>query len=155
MTPKEKKEYMKEYRSQHAEELKAKKKEYRSQHAEELKAKKKEYYSQHADKLKAKMKEYYSQHADKLKAKKKEYRSQHADKLKAKRKEYYANRRMRKPSLEILTSDFYSEFNHNKAWKREGIQKMAHEYAKTACEITERQKCELEEKILLKAKAEE
>lgn len=50
-----------------------------------------------------------------------------------------------------LIKDFFEHYSENDGWKEEGIEKMAELFSKTACRVTKKQQCELEEAILIKA----
>ncbi len=48
--------------------------------------------------------------------------------------------------------DFFWRFNHNKAWRRDGIEKMSELYAVVSCGLSGQEACDLQERILKKAK---
>jgi gas vesicle protein len=78
------KEYLKEYRQQHKEEIKEHQKEYYQEHKDELNEKSKEYHQQHKEEIKEKVKKYQEYHKEELKQYQKEYHQQHKEEIKQK-----------------------------------------------------------------------
>ena len=83
--PEKIREYNKEYKKNHRDEILAYLKEYRKDHQDEIK----EYYQNHRDEILAYQKEYRKEHKDEILAIKTKYYMKHRDKLLAKHKEYY------------------------------------------------------------------
>ena len=79
-------------------------------------------------------------------------------KTKALRKKYYqkpeVKERIKKYQQEHSTHylhDFFDHFKRIAGWREAGVEKMAKVFSETVCELTNKQQCELEEKILIKA----
>ena len=93
-----------------------------------------------------------------IKEHKKEYCSR--PEIKEHRKEYYKENCSRpeiknRVNFSVLVSDFFKHFNNNKAWQKEGIEVMSQVYSEQACDLTRKQQCDLQEKILKELKKNE
>lgn len=51
-----------------------------------------------------------------------------------------------------LIKDFFFHYNANDEWKKEGLEKMSAMYSRTACHLTKREQCKLQERILVEQK---
>ena len=71
-----KKEYMKQYRKEHADSIIQQKKQYRKEHADSIKQHKKQYRKEHADSINQYKKQWYKEHADSIRQQKKQYDNQ-------------------------------------------------------------------------------
>jgi len=79
MTTESKKEYQRQYRIAHAEELKKKQKEYRQIHAAEIRERNRNYMATHPDKKKTWGKNYYENHKEEVTQKHTEWRKANPD----------------------------------------------------------------------------
>lgn len=113
------------------------------------------------DKKRKYMKEYYARPETKVSKREYEKKYNAQPEVKAKKKEYFARSEVKTRlkeyrkyyrSFGYFVWLFFNRFKHNRAWQREGIEKMANLYATTTCELTKTQQCKLEEEILKKAK---
>ena len=77
-------------------------------------------------------------------------------KLEKYRSEYFKRpdvieRRKTVVPLNKFVESFFTAFNRNNSWQKEGIEKMSGKFSKIACELSNKEQCRLQEKILLYA----
>ena len=71
-------------------------KQYRLEHIEQIKHKKKQYYIDHKEQIKQQKQQFYIDHKEEIKQKQKQYQLENAEQIKQQKKQYYLNKKAQK-----------------------------------------------------------